>query len=180
MDSLLREQMTFVAIRRLMQAVLGNRPRGSQAETNGVGVDAAQILNGSGGFYGCFPDPMAWNDLYMRGMNVCPYVDVFWRACHDVGLEFSPVGVIGFDEKMGRYVSSEEVFQQLGARIHFHWGRTELLLADSSSNTQDRAPNQSEKPMGRIVLSSFPVLNSVIASALSTFSDWQRDRSIRF
>lgn len=49
-------------------------------------------------FKKCFPDSMTWNEFYVRGMNVCRYVDVFWHACHDVGLEFGPVGVIGFDE----------------------------------------------------------------------------------
>ncbi|NMY53048.1 hypothetical protein [Pseudomonas sp. WS 5011] len=180
MDSLLREQLAFVAIRRLMQTILGERQRGFLVADDDVGSNPAQVLSSNGGFYGCFPDPMTWNQLYMRGMDACPYVDAFWRACHDVGLEFSPFGVIGFDERLERYMSSEEVFQQLGARIHFHWGRTELPLVGNPSFSPDRVPKQSSITTGSMLISCVPILGYVTAATLRDFSDLHQGRTIRF
>lgn len=85
MDPLMNDKRMFAAIRRLMRAILGHSERGSLASTGNTGMDPVLALSGQGGFYSCFPGPMTWNQSYMRGMEVCPYVDAFWRACSDDG-----------------------------------------------------------------------------------------------
>lgn len=101
MNLLLREQMTFVAIRRLMKAILGDRKRGQPPSAGDTRVDPVRVLSGSGGLDACFPNPVVWQQLYMLGMDVCPYVDAFWQASNDVGLTNAFGTFVGFDEERG-------------------------------------------------------------------------------
>lgn len=162
MSSRLKEQLTFVAIRRLMCAVLGNRKRGQLAGIDDTRVDPAQVLSGAGGFYTCFPDPMTWKQSYMRGMDDCPYVNAFWRACHDVGAEFSPVGVIGFDEELECYISTEETFQQLGMRFHFHWTYSNHPVSDKSQPMEGWVHDGRATPQSLSFVGGLPVLGNII------------------
>ncbi len=58
----------------------------------------------------------------MHGLGTCPYIDAFWGACLDVGFEFSPLlGVAGYDEDLDRPLSTNQTFDELVRRIHFHW-----------------------------------------------------------
>lgn len=57
----------------------------------------------------------------MQGLGSCPYIDVFWKACSDAGVEFSPLGVAGYDEDLDRCLSTRQTFDELARRIHFHW-----------------------------------------------------------
>lgn len=179
MNSRLKEQLTFVAIRRLMRAVLGNRKRGQLAGIDDTRVDPVRVLSGTGGFYTCFPDPMTWQQLYMRGMDVCPYVDAFWRASHDVGVEFSPVGATCFDEERECYLSTDETFQQLGERIHFHWAYSDLPASDKYQHLHDWALKQSVNPAAFIpALGGAYMLGSFLLAASRGFMDRRQNHGL--
>ena len=53
----------------------------------------------------------------MRGLSSCDYLDAFWIACSDIGIDFSLVGVVAYDEDLDRYRSTEETFNMLAQRI---------------------------------------------------------------
>lgn len=172
MDSRLKEQLTYVTLRRLMRALLGNRERGCLASINDTRVNFVRVLSGVGGFYTCFPDPATWHQLYMRGMDICPYVDAFWRACHDAGVEFSPVGAICFDERRECYFSTYETFQRLGERIHFHWAYTELPVSDKYQHLHDWALKRTVNPVGFMPpLGGLHAPGSLLLAASKDFMD---------
>lgn len=108
------------SIRGLVQTIVGDSKPGYLLAHSG-GTDAVLGSSQPGGFYSCFPDPVAWNRLYMHGLGSCPYIDVFWKACSDAGVEFSPLGVAGYDEDLDRPLSTNQAFEELVRRIHFHW-----------------------------------------------------------
>lgn len=171
MHSRLKEQLTYAAIRRLMRTILGTRKRGLVAGSGDARLDPVQILSGAGGFHACFPDLMTWQQFYMRGMADCPYVDAFWRASHDVGLAFTFAGVFGFDEEQECFLSTEQTFQQLGERIHFHWACSELSASDKYQHLPDRAMEQPFKSSVFPIAGVFPVIGSVLLAASMGFMD---------
>lgn len=120
---------TFGSIRGLVRTIVGDSKPGYLLANNG-GTDAVLASSKPGGFYSCFPDPVAWNRLYMRGLGSCPYVDVFWKACCDAGVEFSQLGVAGYDEDLDRPLSTSQVFDELVRRFHFHWFYTNSSAYD--------------------------------------------------
>lgn len=108
------------SIRGIVRTIVGDSKPGYLVAHSG-GTDAALDSSKPGGFYSCFPDPVAWNQLYMHGLGSSPYIDVFWKACSDAGVEFSPLGVAGYDEDLDRPLSTNQAFDELVRRIHFHW-----------------------------------------------------------
>jgi hypothetical protein len=108
------------SIRGLVRTIVGDSKPGYMLAHSG-GTDTLFASSKLGGFYSCFPDPVAWNRLYMQGLGACPYIDVFWKACSDAGVEFSPLGVAGYDEDLDRPLSTNQAFDELVRRIHFHW-----------------------------------------------------------
>lgn len=170
MNLLLREQMTYVAIRRLMKAILGNRKRGQPPSSGDTRVDPVRVLSGPGGLEACFPNPVVWQQLYMRGMDVCPYVDAFWQASNDVGLTNAFGTFVGFDEEGGCLLPPEQVFQQLGERIHFHWAYSDLPAADKYQHLRDWAFEQSVNPAAVIPgVGGVLMLGSVLMAASKDF-----------
>lgn len=107
-------------IQGLVRTIVGDSKPGYLL-AHGGGTDAVLASSKPGGFYSCFPDPVAWNQLYMHDLGSSPYIDVFWKACSDAGVEFSPLGVAGYDEDLDRPLSTNQAFDELVRRIHFHW-----------------------------------------------------------
>lgn len=64
-----------------------------------------------------FRDASSWELHFMRGLGSCDYLDAFWIACCDIVIDFSPVGVVAYDEDLDRYCSTEETFNMLAQRI---------------------------------------------------------------
>lgn len=104
----------------LVRTIVGDSKPGYLLAQSG-GTDAVLASSKPSGFYSCFPDPVAWSRRYMHGLGSCPYIDVFWKACSDAGVEFSPLGVAGYDEDLDRCLSTSQAFDELVRRIHFHW-----------------------------------------------------------
>lgn len=120
MDQHWNANFTLDSIRRVVRTIVGDSKPGYLIAHSG-GTDAVLASSKPGGFYSCFPDPVAWNQHYMQGLGACPYIDVFWKACSDAGVEFSPLGVAGYDEDLDRCLSTRQTFDELARRIHFHW-----------------------------------------------------------
>lgn len=177
MYSRMKEQLTYVAIRRLMRTVLGDRKRGQVTDTGVIRPDPVHALSGAGGFYACFPNPMTWQQLYMRGMADCPYVDAFWRASHDVGLAFTFGGVFGFDDEQECFLSTEQAFQQLGERICFHWAYSDLPASDKYQHLHDWALTQPFKSSAFPAFGAFPMLGSLIVAASKDFMDMRQSHA---
>lgn len=109
------------SIRGLVRTIVGDSKLGYLIANSG-GTDSVLASSKPGGFYSCFPDPVAWYQHYMQGLGACPYIDAFWKACSDAGVEFSPLlGVAGYDEDLDRPLSTNQAFDELVRRIHFHW-----------------------------------------------------------
>lgn len=104
----------------IVRTIVGDSKPGHLLAYSG-GTDAVLASSKPGGFYSCFPDLVAWYQLYMKGLGLCPCIDVFWKACSDAGVEFSPLGVAGYDEDLDRPLSTNQAFDELVRRIHFHW-----------------------------------------------------------
>jgi len=169
MNLLLREQMTFVAIRRLMKAILGNRKRGQAPSSGDTRVDPVRVLSGAGGLDACFPNPLVWQQLYMRGTDACPYVDAFWKASNDVGLANAFGTFIGLDEEGGCLLPPEQVFLQLGERIHFHWAYSDLPAADKYQHLRDWALTQPSEFLPFPIIGAVPLLGSLLMAASKDF-----------
>lgn len=93
------------SIRGIVRTIVGDSKPGHVLAYSG-GAEAVLASSKPGGFYSCFPDPVAWYQLYMKGLGLCPCIDVFWKACSDAGVEFSPLGVAGYDEDLDRPLST--------------------------------------------------------------------------
>lgn len=120
MDQLWNINGKSCSIPGLVRTIVGDSKPGYLLAHSG-GTDAVLASSKPGGFYSCFPDPVAWNQLYMHGLGSSAYIDVFWKACSDAGVEFSPLGVAGYDEDLDRCLSTNQAFDELVRRIHFHW-----------------------------------------------------------
>ena len=176
MSLMLREQVALVAIRRLMKAVLGSRKRGQLTSSGDTRVDPVRLLSGSGGLEACFPNPLVWQQLYMRGMGACPYVDAFWQASNDVGLTNAFGTFVGFDEERGCLLPPEQVFRLLGERIHFHWSYSNLPGADKYQHLRDWALTQPSEFLPFPIVGAIPILGSLLMAASKDFMDFQQNR----
>lgn len=177
MNLLLGEQMTYVAIRRLMKAILGNRKRGQPPSSGDTRVDPVRVLSGPGGLEACFPNPLIWQQLYMRGMDACPYVDTFWRASNDVGLTNAFGTFVGFDEERGCNLYPEQVFQQLVERIQFHWTYSDLPASDKYQHLRDWALEQSVSPIAFVPgVGGALMLGSVLMAAYKDLMGMRQSR----
>ncbi|EPL60203.1 hypothetical protein B382_22420 [Stutzerimonas stutzeri B1SMN1] len=178
MNLLLREQMTFVAIRRLMKAILGDRKRGLPPTSGDTRVDPVRVLSGPGGLAACFPNPLLWQQLYKRGMGVCPYVDTFWKASSDVSLNNAFCTFVGYDEERDCDLFEEQVFQQLGERIHFHWAYSDLPTADKYQHLRDWALTQPSEFLPFPIVGALPMLGSLLIAASKDFMSMRQNHGL--
>lgn len=112
---------TSGSIQGLVRTIVGDSKPGYLL-AHGGGTDAVLASSKPGGFYSTFPDTVVWDKHYLQGFGTSLHIDVFWKACLDVGFEFSPLlGVAGYDEDLDRPLSTNQAFDELVRRIHFHW-----------------------------------------------------------
>lgn len=153
MDQQWKTNGTSGSIRGLVRTIVGDSKSGYLIANSG-GTDSVLASSKPGGFYSTFPDTVVWDKHYMQGLGACPYIDVFWRACLDVGLEFSPLlGVAGYDEDIDRPLSTKQAFDELVRRIHFHWFYSNSSAYDVK-NSADEWTIQLSVPAGLALANS--------------------------
>lgn len=82
-----------------------------------------------------FKDAWAWQAHYMQGLGSCDYLDAFWTACSDVGLDFSPLGLVTYDEDQDRYCSTEDTLNWLARRIRANLAQLNVPLPAKGLST---------------------------------------------
>lgn len=82
-----------------------------------------------------FKDAWVWQAHYMQGLGRCDYLDAFWTACSDVGLDFSPLGLVAYDEDQDRYCSTEEALNWLARRIRANLAQLNVPLPAKGLST---------------------------------------------
>jgi hypothetical protein len=116
-----KSNFTLRSITGLVRTIVGTSEPGSLI-SNAGGTDAVLASSKPGGFYSTFPDTVVWDKHYLQGFGTSRHIEVFWKACLDVGFEFSQLlGVAGYDEDLDRPLSTNQAFDELVRRIHFHW-----------------------------------------------------------
>ncbi|MCQ4227305.1 hypothetical protein [Stutzerimonas stutzeri] len=152
MSDPVNEMAALDAIRELVGAVISLDKPVYQFRMN----DACQATAEPTELERHFRTPLVWCRHYRVGTGTCAYLDAFWVAYDEVGVESSPIGVVSYNENLDRYFSTEETFNKLVVSI-----RKRLV----DSRVLEFAVDQSAVLFK--LSASIPVLGSVIAAALS-------------
>ncbi len=82
-----------------------------------------------------FGEVWAWQAHYLQGAGHCGYLDAFWAACRDLGLDASPLGLVAYDEGSDRYCGTEETLNWLAIRIRANLARFNVPLPAKGLST---------------------------------------------